>query len=257
MTDLSLFLAEQAVSALLDEVHLTPKPGLVDLRTNGAHSDMRVALFEKSAEVLRPYFVTAANLGASRENTMPELQAAGLEAEKAMFFATGGVNTHKGAIYAFGIMISALASCAALGSEPFSIAAMLAENGKAPEGNTHGNIVRRKHKRCGARQEALEGFPNALSAYNVLQESGSFHRALLWLMASMPDTNLLYRGGIDGLTFVQEESKKLLHLPDDKLIAAMERFDDVLIEKNLSPGGSADLLALAILLQKTESIWNP
>lgn len=257
MTDLTKFLSEQAVAALLDEVHLTPKPGLVDLRTNGAHSDMSVALFEKSAAALRPYFETAAELGASRENTMPELQDAGLEAEQAMLSATAGVNTHKGAIYAFGIMISALASSCALGSEPFSTAAMLAENGKAPEGKTHGNVVRMKHRRCGARQEALEGFPNALSAYNVLLESGSLHRTLLWLMASVPDTNLLYRGGIDGLTFVQEEAKKLLHLPETKLIPAMERFDDTLIEKNLSPGGSADLLALAILLQKTESIWNP
>ena len=249
-------LAEEAVESLKEEVRLTPKPGLVDLESNGAHEDMSPDLFFRSMDAIRPYFREAAVLGMERENTMPELQEAGLRAEAAMFSATGGVNTHKGAIYAFGLMLSALGSCLALGAEPFSTAASLAASGTAPGGDTHGGQVRKKYPRSGARQEALEGFPNALSAYNVLLETGNPHKALLWLMASVPDSNLLYRGGADGLTYVQEQSKRILMTDPPDLAATLRDLDREMTKRRLSPGGCADLLALALFLQKTEPIWN-
>ena len=90
--------ARLAVRALLYEVTTTPKPGLVDEANNGAHRDMDVPLFERSAHALRPCFEEFVRLGI--QGALPAaLQQAGVRAEQAMFAATGGVNTHKGAIY--------------------------------------------------------------------------------------------------------------------------------------------------------------
>ncbi|MBO4412295.1 MAG: citrate lyase holo-[acyl-carrier protein] synthase, partial [Lachnospiraceae bacterium] len=104
--------ADRAVRALIREVHVTPKPGLVDENNSGSHSDMDLALMEQSARSLRPYFETCVRTGLETaakapEETFPPLRAAGLEAERTMFAATRGVNTHKGAIYLFGILLGA------------------------------------------------------------------------------------------------------------------------------------------------------
>lgn len=257
MTDFAAaHLADIAVSSLLEEVRLTPKPGLVDASNNGAHKDMDIALFEKSARALHNYFKTAVLLGMENEECMPKLQAAGLEAEKTMYASTNGVNTHKGVIYAFGLILAAIGSHISFGSEIFSTASLLASEGILPQEETHGSQVRMKFRRCGARFEAEEGFPNAISAYNILCETNNPYRALLWLMASVQDTNVLYRGGADGIVYVQELAKKTQALDDEHLLDGLVEMDNKLTKHNLSPGGCADLLALGIFLQKTESIWN-
>lgn len=248
-------LAKTAVECLLEEARLTPKPGLVDGENSGAHTDMDLPLFEKSANALLPYFRKAVLLGMEEEYCMDRLQPAGVEAEETMLKVTGGVNTHKGAIYAFGLILSAIGSHLSFGSEIFSTASVLALDGKLPD-NTHGSEVRMKFRRCGARYEATEGFPNAISAYNILCETSNPYRALLWLIASVPDTNLLYRGGIDGLVFAQEMAKKTQALDDAHLLDGIREMDKKLTEHRLSPGGSADLLSLGMFLQKTEEIWD-
>lgn len=248
-------LAQTAVDCLLAEARLTPKPGLVDAENSGSHTDMDLALFEKSAVSLLPYFRTAVLLGMEEEYCMDRLQPAGVEAERTMMEVTGGVNTHKGAIYVFGLILSAIGSHLAFGSEIFSTACVLAMDGQLPD-DTHGSVVRLKYRKCGARYEATEGFPNAISAYNILCETGNAYRALLWLIASVPDTNLLYRGGIDGLVFAQELAKKTQALDDEHLLDGIREMDSRFIEHRLSPGGSADLLALGMFLQRTEAIWD-
>jgi len=100
-------LGELAVEALIFEVDLTPKPGLVDRRNSGAHRDMDRAMFHRSARALESYFRQAVLLGMERSDCMPALQAAGLAAEETMLAATGGVNTHKGAIFSMGILACA------------------------------------------------------------------------------------------------------------------------------------------------------
>lgn len=250
------YLADLAVASLLEEVRLTPKPGLVDASNNGAHKDMDIALFEKSSHALHSYFKTAVLLGMESEECMAKLQAAGLEAEKTMYAATNGVNTHKGAIYAFGLILASIGAHISFGREIFSTASLLASEGILPQQETHGSQVRTRFRRCGARFEAEEGFPNAISAYNILCETNNPYRALLWLMASVQDTNVLYRGGADGIVFLQELAKKTQELDDEHLRDGLIEMDKKLTEYNLSPGGCADLLALGIFLQKTEFIWN-
>ena len=51
--------AESASRALLTELMLTPKPGLVDQRNSGAHRDMNLSTFLTSARVLTHSDITA------------------------------------------------------------------------------------------------------------------------------------------------------------------------------------------------------
>jgi len=242
-------LSEYAVEALLEEVDLTPKPGLVDRRNNGAHRDMDLPLFHRSAQVLQLYFRRAAELGLERADCMPALQQAGREAEASMFAATGGVNTHKGAIYAFGLVIAAQASVLARGGDVCGTAAALASAGVPPEASTHGRQAWERYGAPGARGEALAGFPHARKAAAVLRERGAL-AALLTLLAETDDTNLLHRGGREGLRFVQEGAADILAGPPEAYACRLEALDAACIQRNLSPGGSADLLALAMLLAR-------
>ena len=97
--------------ALLGEVYTTPKPGLVDLKDNGAHKDMDVHTFEKSTAAIAPYIAEMFCEGyanqQSLENLFARIRQIGIEAEKAMFEATKGINTHKGILFTMGIISGA------------------------------------------------------------------------------------------------------------------------------------------------------
>ena len=237
------YLAGLAAKALTEEVRLTPKPGLVDQRNNGAHSDMDLPLFLRSIDALTPYFrqITALSLSGA---DAAALQAAGLEAEAAMFRTTGGVNTHKGALYSFALLLLALGRSLTLGGDPFDAAAATAAALPVPQG-THGSSVRAQ---CGGvRQEAVSGFPTARHMRELLSRSGPL-TALTWAMSRLDDSTLVYRGGPEGLRYVQQAASALLTLPENALAPALEALDDDLIARHLSPGGSADLLSLALFL---------
>lgn len=251
----AVYLADAAVQALVDEVELTPKPGLVDRRNNGAHRDMDMAMFRRSAESLRGYFAEAVRLGMEDAACMPRLQQAGVAAEQTMLAATGGVNTHKGAVYAFGLMLAALGCVLVRGGDVFSAAAGLARAGMPCAEETHGAIAGKRYGAAGARGEACAGFPSARRAAAVLREHGAY-AALLTLLAEVEDTNLLYRGGEAGLCFVQRAAAEILAGDPREYPARLEELDERCTPKNLSPGGSADLLALALLLNRTRGIWE-
>ena len=238
-----------AAEALLAEVDLTPKPGLVDRRNAGAHRDMDRALFHRSARALGPYFREAAALGLERSDCMAALQRAGRAAEGAMLEATGGVNTHKGAIYACGILTAALGSVLVRGGDVFETAASLARAGAPPSGDTHGGAALRRYGAAGARGEALGGFPHVRRTAAVLAAEGPY-AALLTLLAEVEDTNLLHRGGPEGLRFVREQAAGILAGPAEAYVPRLEELDRACIARNLSPGGSADLLAAAMLAER-------
>lgn len=109
------WIGECAWNALIEEVNTTPKPGLVDLYSNGAHTDMDAETFRRSADALRPFLVEMAEEGLSFDGSPEELftglRPVGMDAERAMYAATGGVNTHKGAIFTFGIFCAAAGRC--------------------------------------------------------------------------------------------------------------------------------------------------
>lgn len=240
------YLAGLAAKALEQEVRLTPKPGLVDERNNGAHNDMDLPLFLRSIDALTPWFrrITALSLSGA---DAAALQAAGLGAEAAMFRATGGVNTHKGALFSFSVLLAALGRCLAEGGDVFAHAAALTAELTPPQ-NTNGSAVALRHQVGGARAEALAGFPTARKAAELLQTHDPL-TALLWLMAHTEDTNLYHRGGAEGAALVKEQAAAILAVPPEQRAALALAMDDTLIDRWLSPGGSADLLALAIFLR--------
>lgn len=266
-------IAREAVNALVDEVRTTPKPGLVDLRNTGSHRDMDISLFTASAQALHPYFLRCAIIGQSTASfappdVFPLLRRAGLEAEEAMFAATGGVNTHKGAIYTLGVLCAAVARLWHTGnSHPGSdiVLALCAEiAGPAAEadlaqssGNTAGERLYRQFGIRGIRGEMAEGLPSlsriSLPAFRDALARGYDRNhagaiALLHLIAQVQDTTLYHRGGAEGASFAAEAARTLLLSQPYPEARQMEELDDAFIARNLSPGGCADLLAATYFL---------
>lgn len=93
------------------ELDTTPKPGLVDRQNNGAHKDMDYALMSKSISALRPYLTRLA-VESAKDIDPAKIKEVGIEAEKAMLKATGGVNTHKGALFSIGLSVAAASNLA-------------------------------------------------------------------------------------------------------------------------------------------------
>ena len=240
-------LGEMAENALLAEVHFTPKPGLVDEANNGAHRDMDVPLFERSAHALRPCFEEFVRLGIQGASPAA-LQQAGVRAEQAMFAATGGVNTHKGAIYSGALLLHAAGRLLS-GEEEGNLCELAAQTAAAipaPTG-THGAAVRAQ---CGGiRTEAVSGYPTAQAVLRQLRQSGPLD-ALLLSMSRLDDSTLWHRGGAEGAQLVRSRAADILAAPASEREARTRRLDAELIERNLSPGGSADLLAMAFFLEK-------
>ncbi len=165
------WLAHTASACLIDEARLSPKPGLVDSRGNGAHQDLNLALMERSARSLQPTFHALAEQSWRRPADIALRETVGRlgrEGEAQMMLATGGVNTHRGAIWALGLLVSAVAM---LGGEGQSqaiadAAAALARlpDGFAPKSFSKGLRASRRWQVPGAREEAQCGFPHITTA---------------------------------------------------------------------------------------------
>jgi len=259
-------LAEAARDSLLDELRTTPKPGLVDMNNNGAHPDMDADMFERSADALLSYFEDAARMGLDGCG-MSALRRRGLQAESEMFAATGGVNTHKGLIYSMGLLLAGMGRCLREGGECTEHAAALArEDAEARLSSsksgpsTNGGRAYSLYGARGATGEAASGFPGALYCLSRLEryrQSGREDAAALALCDSMKeleDTNLLNRGGPEGLGYVRDCAARISAMPPEKRINELCGLDRELIYRGLSPGGSADMLALALLLERWQDL---
>lgn len=258
-----------AWSALVFELTLAPKPGLVTPFSRGSHADMDHRHFNASIDALLGYFGDCARLGAAGAD-LPALQARGVMAETAMFAATGGINTHKGAIFTLGLLAAAAGVQHAHGGHaPLQLGSVvtaqwgdaLLEAAEAATADTHGLRVRRTLDLPGAREQAANGFPVLFgTTLPALQEArrrlGNDARALLHALiatiAVLPDTNLAHRGGRGGLEWARAVASDFICAGSvfsagharrlSALCAAFER-------RHLSPGGSADLLAAALFVE--------
>ncbi|MDR3335196.1 MAG: citrate lyase holo-[acyl-carrier protein] synthase [Treponema sp.] len=265
------FIAQQALRAMLFEVGVTPKPGLVDRSNSGAHKDMDYFTFVNSATALVPYFYQV-TLESQRHEGEPEsllaaLRFYGREAEETMDTKTGGVNTHKGLIFSLGLMCGAFGYLHRQGL-PVTVDAVLALCGRiatpglaeldqAGHTETHGEKVYAAHGIRGIRGEAAAGFPS-LAQYpllsTLLNQGYSPNDAgvvlLLHLLAQVQDTNIIYRAGIDALEKIQKQVQDFLaHEPDQaELLTFAEHLDQDFIRRHISPGGCADLVALSFML---------
>ena len=267
-------IAQLAVQSLLCELYTTPKPGLVDCRNSGSHKDMDLFTFLSSSAALWPYFRHCAEIGIHTrelppEETFRQLRGAGIQAEQKMLCATGGVNTHKGAVFTMGLLCGSAgrlahiqklqpqlltAECAAMtrGLVEKDFSSATKENAV-----TVGQRLYAEYGITGARGQAQAGFPAVTEVGLPALEQGlslghSRNRAgcgaLLAIMAAETDTNLIARSDLQTQQQVQKEITRLLQRDPYPEESVLEELDAQFIERNLSPGGSADLLAATYFL---------
>lgn len=246
-------ISDLARRALLEELELFPKPGLVSIVDSGAHRDMDYELLKKSAEAVAPFFADLAAAGAGGGGFFHDLVPIGMAAEERMLKATGGINTHRGAIFALGLLSASAGACQHPEDPRQLRATMMEKWGR--ELLIHAQNGSKLPSHRGARNEAAKGFPGIFDcALPCLERriSQGFSRreaaveALFFLLERLDDSNLLQRGGEAGQNFAREVAEDFLKKGsidnpewEKAAIAAHRAF----VLKGLSPGGCADLLA--------------
>jgi triphosphoribosyl-dephospho-CoA synthase len=268
----SLSIGRAAIRALHSELMLYPKPGLVSPVDNGAHDDMDLRTFLCSIFSLRRYFTAISAAGAECA-PFAVLQQLGIEAERRMLAATGGLNTHRGAIFCLGLLAAAAGwhrqrgltlHAEALARTVVNLWGAGIRDAGRKAADSHGRRAIRLYGARGAREEALAGFPTLVHvALPTLRSSlgslGCPKRAqvqtLFAIMAELQDTNLLHRGGPDALRFVQQAARRFLgeggvYSPAWRSRALALHGDCVAL--HLSPGGAADMLAAAWFIHELQ-----
>lgn len=273
-------LVADALKSLLYEVSVQPKPGLVDPVSSGPHPDMDVFTFIDSALSLTEYFTACSQLGNQfTKNDLTQLfvqlRRWGLKAEQSMLTATKGVNTHKGAIFSLGIAVGAQAYRKQHNELTFTFVVqqmlvgltqndLQTENLKQKQSLTAGQRLYLQYGLTGIRGEAQQGFPTvtnwALPA--LKQATGTLNERLLdtlmVILQHSQDTNLIKRAQTPQIIpWAQQQARHFLDLGGAKTVAGkqfLQELNQAFIMKNLSLGGSADLLILTIFLALQEQI---
>ena len=276
-TTIPYIIGHLASMALQAELDTTPKPGLVDRNDNGAHRDMDHALMQRSIQALHPYFVRLAQLGFNgKQPCHDEIVNIGIEAEREMFKATGGVNTHKGALFSIGLAAVALAGeafCRITQAEGCGTMAYNDVNSKQiqslsnsiaslarlfPDTNgTHGSKAKANNILKGALDNAREGYTQLFKAWlpfyiDRIAEGDNYalHKTLLRIMCDLDDTNIVYRTSMETMQEVKTEARQMLDTSRNivNFEAALQAMNTDYIHRNISSGGSADMLSLVVFL---------
>lgn len=270
-TTVPYIVAHMATRALKAELNTTPKPGLVDTHDSGAHRDMDHALMMRSIRAMHPYFVRLATLGYDS----PQLPAhddivrIGIEAEKAMFNSTGGVNTYKGALFSMGLAVTAATYIIGRGevattthgkeyvpNNLLSTTITQFANGFPDTRGTHGSrakqLAQAGCKLKSALDNAREGYSQLFGEWLPFYETrikgdDSYvkHKTLLRIMCDLDDTNIVYRTDYATMQQVKTQAR---HLLEDFSEAGIDDLNRDFVSRNISPGGSADMLALVVFL---------
>jgi triphosphoribosyl-dephospho-CoA synthase len=258
-------IAHAAVGALLTEALLTPKPGLVDASGQHSHPDMNLALLAASAEALRDPLRECADAARSMSlgvDLRVRIGAIGRAGERRMLTTTGGVNTHRGALWALGLLAAGVA-VAETTADAVAFAAHLAhlpDPARIIHPLSHGEHARLRYGAAGAVGEAQDGFPHivdhGLPMLRSCRQRGESTdaaalNALMAIMASLEDTCVLHRGGLRCLDFVHRSAAGVLRSGGCATAAGhrrLERFCRQTRRRGLSMGGSADLLAATLFL---------
>lgn len=276
-TTIPYIIGHLASMALQAELDTTPKPGLVDRNDNGAHRDMDHALMQRSIQALHPYFVRLAQLGFNgKQPCHDEIVNIGIEAEREMFKATGGVNTHKGALFSIGLAAVALAGeafsritqaerCGTMAYNDVnskqiqSLSNSIASLARLfPDTNgTHGSKAKANNILKGALDNAREGYTQLFKAWlpfyiDRIAEGDNYalHKTLLRIMCDLDDTNIVYRTSMETMKEVKTEARQMLDTSRNiiNFEAALQAMNTDYIHRNISPGGSADMLSLVVFL---------
>ena len=256
-------LAALAERALLMELNTPSKPGLVGPDGPGAHKDMSYDTMLRGIAALRPFWSRMAMAES------PEvLRNIGLEAEEAMLAATGGVNTHRGAIFCFGLTVNTIARFRQLADNESLM--------HSPPGKNDGRTMRneliisilRETALCiplegsksregirGARQMALDGYRDLFEDWLPYYRSHSALETLLRIMSTLDDTCVIKRVGYDRAQQVKDEAASAGLTAEFSLASqgpthadALKDMCDRYAAEGISPGGAADMLALTIFI---------
>ncbi|WP_457445975.1 triphosphoribosyl-dephospho-CoA synthase [Roseateles sp. P5_E4] len=258
-------IGRSATLALYDELALSPKPGLVTLTDRGSHADMDAHSFMRSLFALRSYFVRIAELGAAGA-PFEALERCGIAAEARMLAATGGINTHRGAIFMLGLLCAA---AGALGQQPTPAlirqtlltrwGETLAARAQRPP-TLPGGLAAQRFQLRSASTEAALGFPTlfetaepALRSARARGLSAAAARldTLFAVMAVLDDSNLAHRGGLEGLRFAQATARDFLATGGaSQGLETVQTISAEFVRQRLSPGGAADTLAAACWLER-------
>ncbi|GAU78266.1 triphosphoribosyl-dephospho-CoA synthase [Fusibacter sp. 3D3] len=289
--NIPIVISEIAVKALLYEVSATPKPGLVDRINNGAHHDMNFYTFIDSSISLGQYFIKIVQLVMNKYAAVPELktflepveffgdlQVLGIEAESQMFKETHHVNTHKGAIYALGLITCAVSEWLCVHrelpkdrqkfieeiTERVSIyikPVALNQLTSVKLASTYGEIQYRVLGLTGARGEAASGYLSAKKwGLPIIEEALSkgmslndaMVQALLVLICHLDDSNVIGRHDYETLELSRAKARSVLEAGGVYTASgqnAIKAYDLWCIEHYISHGGCADLLAVSIYLK--------
>lgn len=270
-TTVPYIVAHLATRALKAELNTTPKPGLVDTHDSGAHRDMDHALMMRSIRAMHPYFVRLATLGydSPKLPAHDDIVRIGIEAEKAMFNSTGGVNTYKGALFSMGLAVTAATYIIGRGKVATTthgkeyvpgdlLSATITQfaNGFPDTSGTHGSRAKQLAQSGCSLKSALD---NAREGYTQLfgewlpfyetrikgDDSYVKHKTLLRIMCDLDDTNIVYRTDYATMQQVKTQAR---HLLEDFSEAGIDDLNRDFVSRNISPGGSADMLALVVFL---------
>ena len=270
-TTVPYIVAHLATRALKAELNTTPKPGLVDTHDSGAHRDMDHALMMRSIRAMHPYFVKLATLGydSPKLPAHDDIVRIGIEAEKAMFKSTGGVNTYKGALFSMGLALTAATYIIGRGKVATTthgkeyvpgdlLSATITQfaNGFPDTSGTHGSRAKQFAQAGCSLKSALD---NAREGYTQLfgewlpfyetrikgDDSYVKHKTLLRIMCDLDDTNIVYRTDYATMQQVKTQAR---HLLEDFSEAGIDDLNRDFVSRNISPGGSADMLALVVFL---------
>ncbi len=248
-------LGHSAAMALTAELEATPKPGLVDMADNGAHTDMNAAIMHRSIEALKPFFTRLALASASEIiPDINEISKIGQAAEKEMFSSTGGVNTHKGALFSLGLAVCAASHILARGERLTEdllkeTIKKLASGFSRPD-DTHGARVKAQYGVETALDNARSGYPMLWSEWlpylRIYREDDMIlSRLILKIIAGLDDSNVYWRCGADAALESRSMAAEVLReFSEEKL----NRLNKDFIARRISPGGSADMLALTIFI---------
>lgn len=259
--------------AMKTEVELTPKPGLVDRANSGAHRDMDIHTFYASIQAIKPFvvqFVQTAQMYADEDakQSFKRLREVGIACEEAMFEATKGVNTHKGMIFCLAVL------CGAIGrikgsKQSFTCKRLRAQMQALCDNLVEDDLLHVKPNSAGARffyetgSAGIRGiaqsgfaivFERTLPFFEAHKQAEgeeiALKKTLLLLICLLDDSTLWSRGGVEGLNYAKTRAHELLYVKSEmkKIDELLNDFDADMTLKNLSPGGSADLLATTWLL---------
>ncbi len=273
-------ISRYALQSLLYEVSASPKPGLVDRFNQGAHKDMNFYTFMASSASLVDYFNECVEeglkfAGLDAREMFKNLRAIGIEAEKAMYQATHGINTQKGLIFSLGVICAAASCCMKenktdnLDIDVICTKISLMTKGLCSQelgsmtkvkGLTNGERLYKKYGFKGIRGEVENGFPTVrnhslpflkqLKSIKKYDLNDMFVQTLLYLVSINEDTNIAARHNKETMAYAQRYARCVLDAggiltqQGKEMVFEMDRN---FIKKNISPGGSADLLAVTIM----------